>query len=207
MVKLLGEGEPHSAATATIASLEEANPSFDALSEESLAHMIRPERVKKNFIPNVQTVLVVYSSKGTAFDQTALVQQIGRAYRGAQVFVCATSGCPLGPVAPDQIDLLIDLTGEDQRQSCFFVRRLRKRARFAVGRAVGRFRSHSYDRVFDVAAMKAQGRMLPAETNEREIFIQRQVLELAGVAMLPCGPALPDLGKSIALGLPGMQHL
>jgi len=40
-----------------------------------------------------------------------------------------------------------------------------------------------------------------------EGFVQRQVLNLAGVAWIPSGVPLPDVGASIALGLPSMQGL
>jgi hypothetical protein len=66
------------------------------------------------------------------------------------------------------------------------------------------FRKRIYDRVYDEKNAPAQ---LPREVLERERLVQKRVLGLAGVALVPTGETHPDRGKTIALGLPPMQKL
>ena len=160
--------------------------------------------VKGNRIAGVSTVLVVLSAKGIVFDVHALRHEIRLAYPDATVFFRTTLGRPVGPPAPGYVDLLIDLTGPGQRQGWFYSRKLRRGSRVAVGRNAGLFRKRIYDRVFDE---KNNPTHLPYEVLARERLVQKLVLGLAGVAMVPTGETHPDRGKTIALGLPPMQKL
>ena len=54
---------------------------------------------------------------------------------------------------------------------------------------------------------KAPDARFPEEMLDRERYIQKLVLALAGVSFAPMGDTGPDLGKSIALDLPKMQKL
>lgn len=174
---------------------------------ETQALLLRIEQEKRilvNRIPNVRTVLVVLSSDGMVYDVESLRQKVHLAYPEAAVFFLATHGEPIGVSAPGKVDLLIDLTGPGQRQALFFARKLRRMAKFAVGRNAGLFRKGSYDRVFDE---KSSATEIPKDTLARERVVQREVLTLAGVPFAPQGDALPDLGKSIALELPPMRSI
>ncbi len=166
--------------------------------------MNEQDRVKTSRIAGVRTVLVVLSSTGMVFDVHALRHEIRMAYPDATVFFRMTHGQPIGAPAPGYVDLLIDLTGPGQRQGLFYSRKLRRSSRVAVGRNAGLFRKRIYDRVFDE---KAVLKTLPKESLEKERSVQRSVLELAGVALVQTGETPPDLGKSIALGLPAMKRL
>jgi len=177
--------------------------SSDAQSQEILAAMNEQDQVKTSRIAGVRTVLVVLSSKGIVFDVHALRHEIRLAYPDATVFFRTTDGQPIGAAAPGYVDLLVDMTGPGQRQSWFYSRKLRRGSRVAVGRCAGLFRKRIYDRVFDEKSQSG----LPYETLEKERFVQKKVLELAGVAIVPTGETHPDLGKSIALGLPPMLRI
>ena len=180
------------------------DPVIDAESEYFLARMNERERVKGNHLPGIKTVLVVLSSAGMVFDVESLRQKIILSYPESVVFFQTGMGRPLGSTMPGKADLLIDFMGPGQRQGFFAARKFRKLARTCVGRNAGFFRRSIYDRVIDE---KSQLARFPKETLERERFIQKQVLALAGVAFAPMGDAGPDLGKSIALELPKMQKL
>jgi hypothetical protein len=112
-------------------------------------------------------------------------------------------GKPIGPTAPQQVDLLIDFTGPGQRQGWFYARKLRRMARVAVGRNAGLFRKKIYDRVFD----ENQDPSVPQEMLKKERFVQKKVLNLAGVSFVQTSETPPDRGKSIALELPAMRRL
>jgi hypothetical protein len=146
-----------------------------------------------------------------AFDRDALRQKILTAYPEASTFFLATGGEPLGVEPPRNVDLVIDFTGPGQRQGFRFAKKIRKIARHCVGRNVGWFRKKIYDRVFDegrVFSEPATGKVT-AEFREpaiRELFVQRQVLALAGIAAIPAAQAGPDLGKKIALDLPPLAR-
>lgn len=176
----------------------------DQESEISLSHMKDSQEVSQNRISGVKYVLVVLSAGGMVYDREALRQKILLSYPGSAVFFRNTMGKPIGLEAPQQVDLLIDLTGPGQRQGFFYALKLRRMARVSVGRNSGFFRKGSYDRVFDEKEVQAS---LPSESLERERTIQKKVLELAGISLIPTGTTPRDRGKSIALELPPMQHL
>ena len=184
--------------------LKSSGQVIDRESESCLKQMVGPSEVLSNRIPSVKIVLVVLSARGIVFDRDALRQQILLAYPEAAVFFQATVGKAIGQAAPEQVDLTIDFTGPRQRQGLFYAKKLRRQARFIVGRNAGLFRKRIYDRLFDEKANAAE---VPTEMLACERFVQKRVLELAGVAFLQAGEALPDRGKSIALELPGMQRL
>lgn len=162
------------------------------------------EDVLSQRIPAVQTVLIVFSSRGMVFDRDSLTQKVKWAYPNAQVFFLTTRGKRLGPKAPKQVDLLLDFTGPGQKQGFLLARKLRRMARFAVGRNAGFFRKRIYDRVFDETSKPGA---LPKELLQKERFVQRKLMGMAGVALVQAGTTPEDKGKSIALELPPMQRL
>lgn len=175
--------------------------SFDSESQVSFKAMGELDLIRSNRVPGVRTVLVVLSSAGLVFDIESLRQKIGMAYPDAAVFFLTTLGTPIGAAAPQQIDLLIDFTGPGQRQSWFYAKTLRRMARVAIGRNAGFFRKRIYDRAFNE---KEKASTLPSETLNRERHVQRQVLALAGIAMVQAGDALPNLEKSLPRELPAL---
>lgn len=177
---------------------------FDAESEQSLTRMAEFDQVLSNRVSGVKFVLVVLSARGMVFDLEALRQKIMVSYPDAAVFFQNTLGRAIGLQAPQQVDLLIDFTGPGQRQSLFYARTLRKMARVAVGRNAGMFRKRLYDHLFDENANPTE---VPKEMLQRERYVQKKVMQLAGVAFAQAGETLPDRGKSIALELPAMQRL
>jgi hypothetical protein len=179
---------------------------IDLESQSLLIHIQEQERVKANRVAGVRTVLLVLSAKGMVYDSHALRHEVRQAYPEAAVFFKTALGVPLGAAAPGHVDLLIDLSGAWERSPFFFARRLRRCGRVAVGRNVGLFsiRKRIYDRIYDE---KANAAALPVESTLRERFVQKKVLELAGVTLAFTGETPRDLGKSIALTLPPMQKL
>jgi hypothetical protein len=163
------------------------------------------ERIRAAKVPNVSRVLVVLSSHGMVYDIESLRQKVVLTYPDAAVFFKTTSGKAIGRECPQQVELLVDLTGPRQRQGWFYAKKLRRMARFAVGRNAGLFRKGIYDRIFDEKD-RAAGATLPKDMLQRERFVQRRVLELAGVALAQQGDALPDLGGAIAMELPAMAR-
>ncbi len=149
----------------------------------------------------VRTVLIVLSSKAMIYDVEALRQKVLLAYPEAAVFFMSTSGQSMGVVCPRAVDLVIDLTGPGQRQGWFFARKLKGMAKHIVGRNAGLFRKKIYDRIFDEKADKVG---LPDDFLERERAVQKRVLSLAGVPVIPSGGTTADLAKKIALELPPM---
>jgi hypothetical protein len=176
---------------------------LDPESQSLLADMVKQDLVKNRRIAGVRTVLVVLSSKGMVYDVHALRHEVRMAYPDAAVFILTTEGKSIGAQAPSYVDLLIDFTGPGQRQGWFYARKLRRRARVAVGRNAGLFRKKIYDHVIDEKTIS----QMPSEVLDRERMIQKQVLALAGVAFVATGETHPDRGKTIALGLPPMQRL
>jgi len=160
-------------------------------------------RIQENRFSGVQTVLVVLSSRAMTFDVYALTQKILFSYPDAAVFFKSTSGIGMGLACPDKVDLLIDFTGPRQRQGLFYSRKLRRMARFAVGRNAGFFRKGSYDRIIDEKILADQ---LPKSLLECEAFVQKRVLALAGVPTLPIGLATEDKSTVIATELPPLSH-
>lgn len=175
----------------------------DLESETSLKQMAEQEQVLANRVPQVKFVLVVLSAKAMVFDIEALRQKILLSYPDVAVFFQTTMGKPIKASPPQNVDLLIDFTGPGQRQGMFYPRKLKRMARVSVGRNAGLFRKRIYDRIFDET--KEPG--VPTELLAKERFVQRKVLELAGVSFVPAGDTPPDRGKSIALELPSMQRL
>jgi hypothetical protein len=177
---------------------------MDSESLLSLTQMADQKSVLENRFSDVKSVLVIFSAKGIVFDREALLQKIHAAYPSAAVFFGTTALKPVGADSPKVVDLLIDFTGPGQRQGWFAARTLRRKARFAVGRNAGLFRKRLYDRIFDEKAPASEA---PSEILQRERFVQRKVLALAGVAFAPVSDALEDLSRSIALDLPSMKSL
>lgn len=177
---------------------------LDPESQACLSLMAKQEEVLSNRISGVKFVLIVLSARGIVFDLEALRQKMMLSYPDAAVFFQTTYGRPVGLESPPSVDLLIDFTGPGQRQKFFYARRLRSLARFAVGRNAGMFRKKLYDRIFDERANASE---IPGEMLERERYVQKKVLNLAGVAFIQSGDTPPDRGKTIALDLPGMQRL
>lgn len=161
------------------------------------------EQIEKNRIPNVKTVLVVFPSKGLAFDADALRAMITREYPGAEVFFISTNGKAWkSPKIPSKVDLAIDLTGAGkQMQGWFFARKIKSRSRFVVGRNAGLFRKRIYDRIFDEKKITVSTDML-----DRERLAQKEVLALAGIASVPVAGTTADRSKMIALDLPPLAR-
>ncbi|MFZ9596060.1 MAG: hypothetical protein ACO3A2_08285 [Bdellovibrionia bacterium] len=176
---------------------------MDPESQEFLKRMTEQEQFLANRIPGVKFVLIVLSARGMVYDLESLRQKVLISYPDAAVFFQNTMGKPIGFDSPQKVDLLIDLTGPGQRQGWFYSKKLRKMARFAVGRNAGWFRKKIYDRVYDEIQNAAE---VPSEMLQRERFVQKKVLNLAGVSFFHSGEALSDRGKSIALELPAMAR-
>jgi hypothetical protein len=166
--------------------------------------MAQQEATRGNRVPGVKSVLVVLSAAGMVFDTESLRQKIHASYPDATIFMLTTIGKGIGAEAPSKVDLLIDFTGPRQRQGLFYARKLRSRAGVAVGRDAGLFRKKIYDRVVEEKARTPQ---LPTEKLARERVVQREVLELAGVAFLPMGDSAPDRGKITPTELPPFAKL
>jgi hypothetical protein len=175
----------------------------DRESEACLTQMVEQEQVLSNRVSGVKFVLVVLSASGMVFDMEALRQKVVLSYPDVAVFFQTTIGRSIGPAAPQQVDLLIDFTGPGQRQGWFYAKKLRRMARVAVGRNAGLFRKKIYDRIFDESSEPS----VPSEMLQRERFVQKKVLGLAGVSFIQAGETPPDRGKSIALELPAMRRL
>ena len=178
--------------------------SIDQESERCLALMAQQEKVLASRVEAVRTVLVVLSAKGMVYDLSALRQKIVLAYPDATIFFQTTSGKAIGALVPESVDLLVDFTGPGARQGMFYAKKLRRRARFAVGRNSGFFRKKIYDRIFDEIEMESE---IPQELLQKERFVQKKILNLAGVAFTYAGETPPDRGKTIALELPSMQGM
>lgn len=151
---------------------------IDTETRHLLTEVALDQELASHKVPSVKTVLVVLSSKGLAYDIEALRQKIYHTYPDAVVFFQATSGEPIGAKCPNQVDLLIDFTGPRQKQPWFYSRKLRKMARVTVGRNAGFFRMGLYDRIVNEFDPDFK---FPDDMLDRERFIQRQVLHLAGV--------------------------
>ncbi len=167
----------------------------DQESEYSLQKMEEATDKVVSRFQGIRKILVILSSHGIVYDVHALRQKILHAYPGAGLFF----ETPLAQQRASwcKVDLLIDFTGPGERERYCQAKKLRSMARIAVGRNAGWYRKRIYDFVCDEK---------PGFFGE-EGFVQRQVLNLAGVAWIPSGVPLPDVGASIALGLPSMQGL
>ncbi len=143
----------------------------------------------------IKNVLVVFSSRSQAFDEASLENFVKHAYPGSKVFFVSTSGQEIGKKIPAKVDLLIDFTQPGARQSLFFPFKMRKKARFAIGRKSGfYFRAKTYDRIYDEKNDSSK----PKDYLEGEAFAQRKVLELAGVPVIRQGGVTLDRSKDIA---------
>jgi len=146
----------------------------------------------------IKNVLVVFSSRAQAFDEASLMSLIQHAYPGAKVSFVSTSGQVIGKKSSSRVDLVIDFTQPGARQSLLFAFKMRKKARFAIGRKAGiYFRSKLYDRVYDDKNDSTK----PKDYLDGECWAQRKVLELAGVPVIRQGGVTPDRSKDIALEL------
>jgi len=149
----------------------------------------------------VKTVLVVLSSKATAFDHAGLRNLITHAYPGAVVFFISVSGDPVGVAAPSKVDLVIDFTEPGARQGKFFAVSMRNRGKYVVGRNAGWFyRKSRYDRVYEPTPEE-----LGQDYLAGEIQAQKKVLLLAGVPVIRHGGVTQDLSNEIASTLPPLQ--
>jgi hypothetical protein len=182
----------------------QVEPVIDRESEIRLTQMAERDDVVGNRVTGVKFILIVLSSRGMVYDLESLRQKVLLPYPDSTVFFQTTQGQPIGPAAPKKVDLLIDFTGPGQRQSLLSAFFLRKKSRFAVGRNAGWFRRGRYDRIYD--EMGETGN-LPEEILKKERFVQKKLLNLAGVAFVQAGDTPSDLGKTIALELPGIQSL
>lgn len=169
--------------------------------ENLLSILAKAEQIRKNRIENVTNVLVVLPARALAFDRDALQEKINATYSTANVYFVSTLGHPVGRVMPTDLDLVIDFTGPGHRHKWFFARKLRSKARFLVGRNAGFFRAYIYDRIFN----EFKEPNIPNDTLEREKYVQRQVLELAGVPISQRGQVNQDLSKKIAADLPRLK--
>jgi hypothetical protein len=158
------------------------------------------ERIRQHRVANVKSILVIFSSRSVAFDIDSLKQKIKMSYPEAKVYFESTLAYPMGERAPEKLDLVIDFTGPGQRHKWFYARKLRSRARVTVGRNAWFFREHIYDRIFN-----EQEHELPEDLLAREKFVQKEVLELAGVPVSTQGTLGADLSKKIATKLPRLK--
>ena len=170
-------------------------------SEFYLSQLAEQERLRSSRFPGVRTILVVLSSVGMAVDIDGLRSRIRSGYPEAAVFFMTTKGKSLGASVRGHVDLLIDFTGPGQRQGWFFARKLRRMARFAVGRNAGLFRKRIYDRIVNEKSPES-ARLRAMDALHREREVQRMVLALAGVATVPHAESGADRSAEIALELP-----
>jgi len=176
----------------------------ESSSEFYLQLLQEQEKIKKNRIAGVKTVLVVLSYKGMAYDRDALKQKIHLSYPESTVFFCTTNQKPLGPTYPEVVDLVIDFTPGGSWRNLFAPRKFKHMAKSIIGRDGGLFRARIYDRVFnesnDPVVKSLQGL-------HREKEVQKRVLELAGVAMIPVGDTPRTVERELPLKLPSMKNL
>lgn len=165
----------------------------DTETQGFLAQLNADEQVRANRVVGVKDILVIMSSRGVVFDDESLKQKILLTYPSAKVYFMSTLGIPMGEKPPQKIDLLIDFTGPGQRHKWLLARKLRSRTRVCVGRTAGLFREFIYDRIFDETKVH-----LPKDLLEKERFVQKTVLELAGVPLSQKGTPGEDQGKTIA---------
>lgn len=169
----------------------------DSESQHFLHLLGEEERIRKNKLEGVKTILIVLSGRAMVYDTWALKQKISLTYPGSQIYIVTSGGYPIGEKAPEKLDLVIDFTGPRHGHKWFFARNLRSRAKYCVGRPAWFFREWIYDRVVPEGKMD-----LPNDVLERERLVQKEVLELAGVPLSQKGNPMNDLGKTIAQDLP-----
>lgn len=171
----------------------------DPQSESFLAQLEAQNRIKANRLEDVRSVLVVFSSKAVVFDKEALKQKIIWAYPEAKIYFMNPVGKPIGEKPPSRVDLVLDFTSPRQHGAWFLSKRMSRIGRVTVGRNAGLFRKGDYDRIVDE---KAKGAKLPKDLLDRERYVQKEVLSLAGIPLAQMGEPPPDFGQSIALKLP-----
>lgn len=169
-----------------------------------LSEVTEPEAIRAARVPGVKSVLVVLSSRAMAFDTDSMRHKIRQAYPEAASYFMGSSGSFMGVEAPSSVDLVIDLTGPGERGGWLLSRKLRRLGRVVAGRNAGPFRKRTYDRVFD--EQKDQ-ELLPVDLLSRERFVQKQVLGMVGISVLPVSDPVPDLGHSLATQLPPFKKL
>lgn len=180
------------------------NPAADPESTHFLKLLAEQEKVRDAKLAGIKTVLVVLSSRGMVFDRESLRQKVLLTYPDATVFFKNTMGLDMGAKCPSTVDLLLDLTGPGQKQGWFYARKLRGIARVAIGRNAGIFRARIYDRIFDEKRANLGLTVLPLDILDRERFVQKQVLALAGVVLSQYGDTPRDKSYEIASTLPPM---
>jgi len=169
----------------------------------SLERMSDVEKVSANQLESVKLVLIVLSSRGMAFDLEALRQMVVSTYPDAAVFFETPLGKTIGPHCPDHVDLLIDFTGPRERQRFCSARRYRRLAKLAVGRNASYYRRNKYDRVFDEFSKRGS---TPVDLLDRERFVQKNLLKLAGIPVVQKNETPPDRGKIVPLELAGFAR-
>lgn len=181
-----------------------SNQPSESSSEFYLQLLQEQEKIKKNRVPGVKTVLVVLSYKGITYDRDALKQKIHMSYPESTVFFCTTNGKPVGPNFPEVVDLVIDFTPGGSWRNLFMPRKFKHMAKTIVGRNTGLFRTRSYDRVFDEIKDSHVNTLVGLH---REQEVQKKVLELAGIAMIPIGETPRTVERELPLKLPSMKNL
>lgn len=176
----------------------------ESSSEFYLQLLQEQEKIKKNRIPGVKSVLFVLSYKGMAYDRDALKQKTHLSYPESTVFFAATSGKAVGPGYPEVVDLVIDFTPGGSWRNIFAPRKFKQMAKSIVGRAGGPFRARIYDRVFDE---EKNADVVRLDGLHREKEVQKRVLEMAGIAMIPVGETPRTIEKELPLKLPSMKNL
>lgn len=178
---------------------------LDRESVAGLSQMAGFEQVDCYRVSDAKTVLIVLSSKGMAFDYESLRQKIHSTYPGSSVFFQTSMAMPVGKVCPKKVDLVIDFIGPGELAHWGIARRLRRMGRVVVGRNSGWFgiRRRIYNRIYDELHPEP---LLPREMLERERFVQKKVLNLAGVAVVQASDTPADRGKVIARELPSLQR-
>lgn len=159
---------------------------MDSISERLAAHQAERAASLVNIKPQVKIVLVVLSSKRLVLDLDSLQHKIIRSYPQAAVFFMTPSGHSLGPAAPELVDLLIDLTGPNERSPWFQARKLRKMSRLAYGRRTGWFRTHRYDGTVEETWNETKSFSCANPTGEltNEILTQKAVMSMAGISWI-----------------------
>lgn len=169
----------------------------DEESKELLRRIEQTELARARRIAGVRSVLIVLPSFGLVFDADSIRRKILHSYPDATVFFLNTNGTALGAPPPENVDLLIDLTGPGHRQALGLARKLRRMSRVAVGRKTGLLKSRIYDSIYDESAEDPH--LTPAM---KELCIQKKVFGLAGVVISLSGDPLPDKSAMIPRELP-----
>ena len=175
---------------------------IDVESRECLEKISKMTWAKQHKVAGVRTVLIVLSESFLPFDTDSLRHKVLLSYPDATVFFYSTRGVPVGVQSPEEVDLLIDLTGPRQYQPFLLPRTLRKLARVAVGRKAGWIRSRLYDVIYDESTEPNPS----PDPAIRELETQKKVLGLAGILMNHSGTAQPDRGVITPRELPPLQR-